>query len=397
MSASFLLLGGVETATAPSAPTTPGHVRVVSRRFQTEAGWWAWRGIADFAAVGDVLKGQADAVARRFDVYQRAKRTIVRTMAMLGEQVWVNAGLAFSPRTPGYWEALEAVYQLAAARGMNLELCLFADAQVVVPDAQERARWMQSFADFLIPRPSIVPQLANEPFKNGWSNATDPALLGLAEILAGRLGHRDFSIGDPAGEQGEGGGVVADALIVLAGGSAITVVHPDRSQRGDQIRWRRWIDHMEGFTDVASRYQAALVMDEPMGAGPSYLEGRRDNDPDAFVAAQMTALCCGFGFTYHWIVEEWASAEQLPGLLAMAPWIDRVPVSSDWSYRNDSWPGSPTHGYKVLGKDGKVRSMTNGAQFWTVAEGELDFGSINWIRHPTDLVYDGVRCKVWRG
>jgi len=379
----------------PPPPAGPvSDIRIENRRFKSDNQWWAWRGVSDFNTTAYVLQSNYAAMDARFDVYQRAKRTIVRTMAMLN---W--NGYAFSPRSVGYWSALDTVYHAAIDRGMNLELCLFADAQQIVPDVELRKAWLQQFADFIIGRPGIVPQLANEPFKNGWTGATDPALLELADLLAERLGHRHFSIGDPQdGDDPDASAETTAALVELSHHSLCTVMHPSRAE-GDSSRWRRWVDHLEGFTDVIHQQApgTALSLDEPMGAALTYQSGRRDNDPDAHIAAEMVAKCCGFGYTYHYLCEEVPDAAQLPGLLAMAPFIDQVPVDPGWSYRNDSWDGSPTHGYRVTGKDGKVRSMVNGSSFWTVAYGELDFGSINWVRPPQETVYDGARCKIYRG
>lgn len=377
----------------PLPPAPPvSDIRIESRRFRSGNAWWPWRGISDFNTTSYVLQNRLDAVRQRFDVYQRAKRTIVRTMGMLSWSGW-----AFDPRSPGYWNALDTVWHEATTRGMNLELCCFADAQIIVPDANERKTWVDQFGDFIIQHPGTVPQLANEPFKNGWSGATDPALLELADRLATRLGHRHFSIGDPQdGDNPDASAETTNALVTLSNKSMLTVMHPSRAESD---HWRRWVDHLEGFTDVVHQQAdgTALCLDEPMGAALTYQSGKRDNDPDAHVAAQMVALCCGFGYTYHWICEEVADAAQLPGLLAMAGFLDQVPADPGWSYRNDSWDGSPTRGYHVNGKDGKIRSMVNGSAFWTVAYGELDFASINWTRPPQEIVYDGPRCKVYRG
>jgi hypothetical protein len=370
------------------------NVIIESRRFKNADGWWPWRGVSDFNTTSYVLQGRVSDVARRFDVYMAAKRNVVRTMGMLSWNDW-----AFSPRDLDYWEALDQVHRMAVERGMNLELCCFADAQVVVPDASERKHMLGDFCDFILEHPGTIPQLANEPFKNGWSSAIDPALLELADQMAAHLGHKHFSVGDPQdGDDPDASADTTAALIALSQTSNLTVMHPSRME-GDSSRWRRWVDHLEGFTDVLPQQSAGttLCLDEPMGAALTYQPGRRDNDPDAHVAAQMVALCCGFGYTYHWLCEEVSDAAQLPGLLAMAAFIDQVPADITWSYRNDSWAGSPTHGYNVLGKDGKVRSMVNGSNFWTVAYGELDFNSINWVKQPQETVYNGQRCKIYRG
>ena len=372
-----------------------GRVRMVQGRFQNDAGWWPWRVVSDLSGPAYLLTGRESQLAQRLDVYAQGGRTGVRMCGMIG--TWRPQD-RYSPRTPGYWDALAQVYDLCAARGLYLELCLFADAQVLVPDNGERAQWLDRFADFIASRPGVIPQVANEPFKNGWSSATDPQLTDLAERLAARLGHRDFSLGDPEdGDDVDASAETTAALVQLSQRSNLVVLHSSRMSAPD--RWRRWVDHLGGVTTVFPQLRSgvAFSQDEPMGAGAQMQDGRRDNDPDAFVAAHLTSLCCAQGFTYHWIVDESLTVDQLPGFAVVAPWIDRVPVSPDWRYCNDSWPGSPTAGVKVVGKPGKIRNLVNGSHFWTVAYGELDFDSIVWRMTPTELVYDGQRCKVWCG
>jgi len=375
-----------------------GRMIVDSRRFRDDNGWFPWRGISDFAVVALLLQGREAEVVARFDVYAAAQRTVVRIMGMLGHSSWQALGLAFSPDSPQYWDALDRVVTLANSRGLRVELCCFADAQVVVPDANRRREWMRRFAAFIRERPGVIPQVANEPFKNGWSEADDPALLELAEILAGELGHRDFSIGDPMdGDDADASAETTAKLVTLATRANISVLHSSRKEDAD--RYRRWVDHLEGITDVLAKLRAgvAFVHDEPMGAGPVRAHGTRDIDPDAFVAAQMTAACCGLGYTYHWRPEEGVAVEQLPGLLSSAFLAD-VPCSPDWRYLNDSWAGSPTRGVRTIGKPGKIRSLVNGNRAWTLAYGELDYDSIVWLPEfsARELVYNGACAKVWK-
>src|SRR3954468_2237976 len=90
-------------------------------------------------------------------------------------------------------------------------------------------------------------------------------------------------------------------LVTLATRANISVLHSSRKEDAD--RYRRWVDHLEGITDVLAKLRAGVaaklrpgvgfVHGEPMGAGPVRAHGTRDIDPDAFVAAQMTAACCG--------------------------------------------------------------------------------------------------------
>lgn len=395
MSLKFPAATPYEGATARGA--IAGRVRVVGRRFQNDAGWFSWRGVSDLAALGYILSGREGDVWRRFDAYARGRRTIVRVLGMLGSAPWQAAGLAFSPRTPGYADARARLVVEATRRGLSVEFCLFADAQIVVPDRQERRAWLEEFGRFCQVQPGIVAQLANEAFQNGWSEADDPELLALADVFAGIVGHRDFSISDPLdGDNPDASAETTARIEATARHANIVVLHPDRSF-GTDARWRRWIDHLEGMTDVVGQLgpNVAYVIDEPIGAAPALIPGRRDSDRDAFIAAQFVAACCGFGFTYHKIDSE-IDVEQLPGFYETAALLAQLPASPDWRYLNDSWPGAPTAGIRWAGKEGKLRHLVAGDRAWTVAYGEADFDSIVWRPGWTPtLHYAGARVRVW--
>jgi len=389
----WLLLAGGASAPSPRPPIA-GRIRAVQRHFQNDAGWFPWSSVSDLPGLGYVLNGGREAqFVDRLNGYAASGRSMVRICGMLAWDPPDN----FSPRSEGYWDALDHVYELTTARGLYLELCCFADAQIIVPDAAERQDMLDDFGFWMRDRPGVVPQVANEPFKNGWEEADDPALLALGDQLAGILGHQDFSIGDPVdGEDVDASAETNARLVTLSQHSKIVVMHPDRGSHGDPSRWRRWIDHLEGFTDVLGSLtpDTALVFDEPMGAGPEYIDGRRDNDPDAFIGAQMVARCIGCGYTYHWMQGEGLDAHDLPGIAGelLAP----VPVSPDWSYRNDSWDGSPTEGITWTGATGKMRHLVRGNQAWSVAYGEGDWNSVKWRAGWTPrVVYQGPRACVW--
>jgi len=371
-----------------------GRVRVVQRHFQNDLGWFGWRCVSDLPGVGYVLNGGREAqLVDRLDAYAAANRTAVRMCGMLD---WSPPD-AFSPRTPGYWDALSHVYDLCVDRGLYLELCCFADAQRIVPDAGERQQWLSQFGNWMKDRPGVIPQVANEPAFNGWSEADDPALLALGDQLGQILGHLDFSIGDPVdGDNVDASAETNARLITLSQHSKIVVMHPDRGSHGDPSRWRRWVDHLEGFYDVMPDLSpdTALVIDEPMGAGPEYQDGRRDNDPDAFIGAQMVSLCVGFGYTYHWMQGEGLDAHNLPGIAGDL--LPHVPVDPAWSYKNDSWQGAPTEGITWTGPTGKMRNLVAGNSAWTVAYGQGDWNSVKWRAGWTPtVVYSGPHACVW--
>jgi len=376
-----------------------GRIRADQRRLRNDAGWWAYDCVSDFGAVGHILRGRVAPMRQRYARYADCGRTVVRNLGMLGDESWVHRDLAFSPRDPGYWDAAHEAVLLANEFGMYSEFNIFADAQIVMSDAGERERTVDAFAAFCLAHPGVLPGLTNEPYKNGWSSVVDPALLALADRFALAVGHRDFSIGDVP-DSGNGPEMAA-ACETVAHHCNILAWHANRDQLGDTTRYRRWLDHLEGFTELptVSNQNAASIHQEPMGAFPTYIEGKRDNDPDAFVAAAFESRCIGYGFCNHWIPEEdgQMSVEQWPGMTPkIGALLAQVPVSPDWRYMNDGWPGSPTKGITWVGKTGKVRHLVRGNQAWSVAHGEADWNSVVWQPGWTPtVVYGGQRCHVW--
>lgn len=377
--------------------TIAGRLRMVQRRLQNDAGWFVARGVSSFGEIGHVLHGRESDVVRRLERYAKCGRTVVRVLGMLGDPSWAARDLLFSPRDAGYWEAAERVVSLANGLGMYVKFALFADAQFVMPDHQERKRTVESFADFCVRHPGVLPSQANEPYKNGWSTSVDPELLELADLFAMLVGHRDFSIGDA----GDGVGL-ADRFETQSRHCNLLDIHPDRAQPAGDKRYRRWIDHLEGFSELppVSNRDALIDEEEPIGAHPVYDPGRRENDPDAMVAGMVAALCSCYPFTYHWIPEEAGQfdVDDLPGLSSeVGAMLGQIPQDPSWVYMNDGWAGSPTSGIVWSGLEGKVRHLVQGHKSFSLAYGEADFdNAVRWNSGwEPRVIWAGQRVRVW--
>lgn len=383
-------LGGGSDAVA-------GRLRFVQRRIMNDAGWFVSRGISSFGEIGHVLRGRESQTERRFERYAACGRSVVRILGMLGDPSWVARDLAFSPRDTGYWEATARVVDLANSLGMYVKFALFADAQIVMPNHSEREAAVRAFAEFCAARPGILPSLSNEPYKNGWSSAVDPALLSLADLFSRLVGHRDFSIGD-AGDSA----LLADRFEEQSHHCNCLDVHPDRVQPANDKRYRRWIDHLEGFSELPSVSNRDAIIDEeePIGVHPRFDPGRRESDPDAMVAGMVAALCVCYPFTYHWIPEEAGQfdVESLPGLTPeVGAMLAQIPQDPSWVYKNDGWPGSPTSGIVWSGAEGKVRHLVQGRKAFSVAYGEADFDhAVRWnAGWSPRVIWSGARVRVW--
>jgi hypothetical protein len=366
--------GGDPDPLPPPPPPTLLPISVSQSRLQTDAGWMSWRGISEFSAVHLCRTGQEAELVRRLDRAAAAGRNGIRVLMMKAPQTnSTPAWNAFdlSPSMAGYWEASDRVVDLAAARGLYVEACLFADAQLVMPDPNQRRAVCAAFSTWCRQHPTVLPQLANEPFKNGWTSATDPALLELARTFASNY-VGPFSIGDPndvVTDAATGAPLRAD-LDTLAQKSQVLVLHGERKPQ--DTRWAAWVDHLKGFDEVyANPLKRYRIHDEPMGAASYFESGKRDNRPDAHLAAALVCAVMGIGFTLHYISEQ---DDQVDAIIQACAAQVLVPVSPDYRFKNAGTSGACVVSF--TGYD-KIRTCDNGRDAWAVGYGEVP-RSVMW-------------------
>lgn len=382
----------------PSPATIAGRVRSVGGRFVNDAGPFQWRGISEFDFVHLVRTGnEAELVRRLTRGTSVGQRNVFRVFARAVNLFDLNHAQA------GYWEALDRTIALVNGAGAYVELCYLPDAQSL--DSGTRRMLVQQYGSRYRDNPGVIAQIANEPWQNGWSSAVDPALLDLGDLLASVLGHRDFSIGDPAdGDDQDASAETAKEAVTLGRHSNIIVIHSSRKGGAapESERYRRYIDHGESFYDVMSQVRqvnanASCVNDEPMGVagirwvplagGKTY---EREFEPEAVLADELTTLTIGCGHTLHYIS---AQNDSLPGLDLLGRISPRLPADASWSYRNDSWSGSATRGFTGFGK---CRTYTNGSEAYVTCNG-TNKGGVNWANGfaPNETLFDGSHVSVW--
>ena len=383
----------------PERPPLAGRLRVEHGRFRNDRGWLTWHGISEFSFIHLMRTGREDELIRRRD----------RAVAVGGRNVFrifMRAVNLFDlhHRQPGYWEAVDRVLSLNSEVGAYTELVVYCDAKDM-PHAERRAYLDEALSRFAA-RPEVVWQLSNEPWQNGFSGTDDPQLLELAELLAARLGHRDFSIGDPRdGDDPDASKETIEAAKRLARRCNIIPLHSSRmgGANPQPTRLRRHVDHLEGFYDVLAACRSvnpniAGVHDEPMGYAsrqhvplPNGRTYEREYDPEVALMAAATAQFAGTGYTYHYVSEQ---DDGTPGLDLIGQVLVGIPADPSWSYRNDSWDGSATRGFTWQG--GKVRTWTNGHEAYVLGYG-LVKGEITWANSFTPdgpPRYDGVRVQL---
>jgi hypothetical protein len=177
--------------------------------------------------------------------------------------------------------------------------------------------------------------------------------------------------------------------------------------RGDYITWHSPRDNkFEGWGHVLAVAQGAellqkwkkpLVSDEPIGAGPRYEPGRRDNAPARFRAAALLTRLAGLGATFHY----------QGGLQATIPEGRELECFNAW---NEAWTLLPQDielqgGFSVAGgKDSAVQDFdrkaalgvferVSGNRGWVLAVGPGDPAlqlSPGWKASETQT-FEGVR------
>jgi hypothetical protein len=265
---------------APQAPqprqeapavATAFPIRTDGRQFVDAAGRaFEWRGITAFRLAEMIASRREKDAAAYLDWAKSQGLNVVRVLLMAQHlfELTPEAGRA----------ALPKLLDLAKERGIAVEVVALADTRDVKIDYEAHVREVGRMA---MEKGNAFIELANEP---GHPTQDDrvhqPGFLQeLANLLPAEL---VVALGSY--EYGDG----------FAGGDYATTHVP----RGDE----GW-DHV---FEVATRAKRAtelekpVVSDEPIGAGPEYQPGRRDDDPERFGAAAALTCLAGLHATFHY-------------------------------------------------------------------------------------------------
>jgi hypothetical protein len=248
-------------------------LRIEGTRFVTSAGTtFEWRGITAFRLVDYVADGESGKAEAFLDWAAQQRLTVVRVLTMMG-------GL-FDLKPADGRRALPHLLEMAAARGIFVEVVALAGTADIPVDLDGH---IDAVGRILAEHPNGLLEIANEPVHPSQSaEVQEPAVLA---ALATRV-PRDVPISLGSIERGDGFGA----------GSYITWHSPRESGRGG---WGHVLALAEGAALVA-RWQKPVVSDEPIGAGPEFQPGRRDNDPARFRAAALLTRLTGLGATFHY-------------------------------------------------------------------------------------------------
>jgi hypothetical protein len=155
--------------------------------------------------------------------------------------------------------------------------------------------------------PNAVLEIANEPVHP--SQAPEVHRPEVLAALAARL-PREIPVSLGSIERGDGFGE----------GDYLTWHSPRESGRAG---WGHVLALAEG-ADILARWKKPVVSDEPIGAGPVFQPGRRDDAPARFRAAALLTRLAGLGATFHYEA----------GLQALVPEGRELECFNAW---NEAW------------------------------------------------------------
>jgi hypothetical protein len=231
-----------------------------------------WRGITAFRLLDHVADGHYSRVNEYLAWAARQKLTVVRVLAMAGAFMNLNPeeGRAALPR----------LLEFAARHGIYVEVVALAGTRDIPVDL---ATQVSAIGRIVSEHPNGLLEVANEPVHP--SQAPDVHKAEVLARLASQVPKRvPVSLGSV--ERGDG----------FANGSYITWHVPRDDRFGG---WGHVLAIAEGDRFL-QRWRKPVISDEPIGAGPKYELGRRDDVPARFRAAALLTRLVGLGATFHY-------------------------------------------------------------------------------------------------
>ena len=261
------------TAASPvTAPRSASHLTIEGTRFFSSGDPFDWRGITAFRLAELVAHGrEGDAVAY-LDWAASNRLTVVRVLLMAQHlfQLSPDQGLQAAPR----------LLELAAARGLHVELVALADTATLAVDLE---RHVGSVGAIARAHANAIVEVANEPWHPTQDRRLhDPAYVqSLAKLVPEVV---PVALGSAEADPGYAGGDYA-------------TWHSPRGSGAEG--WQHVLQLAEGAA-LIERWQKPVVSDEPMGAAAAAIPGRRDDSPARFAAAGALTRLAGLGATFHY-------------------------------------------------------------------------------------------------
>ena len=232
---------------------------------------WQWRGFSDFLLFYRYLNNVdiEPYIVERIGV----GANVLRVLSMVG---WDECDPRFYPSLySDYYTRLGNFLNYLAQFEIRAELTIFADAQIVMPNSDDRKNHLRRCVEIAQDTWNVMIEVANEPFKN--LPGGDQEAIDLAKMVQGRgvlIASGEYSSWPPAPTADYG------------------TTHCDRSDD-----WPRKCKDLKDRCDESGN--TPWIGDEPMGCADVAQSGRRDNNPDNFAWYAAGSQMFGPGSTFH--------------------------------------------------------------------------------------------------
>lgn len=253
----------------------PGRVQADGTLFaHADGSRFHWRGITAFRLVEQVAHGREGEAAAYLDWARDNGITVVRVLTMARHlfELTPADGLAALPR----------LLTLAAERGVHVEVVALADTAEYDVDLDAHVSAVGKIA---AAHPNAFLEIANEPF-HGTQDAAlhDRATLDrLAALVPGEVVLAQGSAR-----------TVEESLAIAVAGDYVTVHTPRGGDPWDHVR------ELAAGASLVAHHGRPVVSDEPIGAAPAAIPGRRDDSPERFRAAALLTRMTGMHATFHY-------------------------------------------------------------------------------------------------
>lgn len=291
----------------------------------------------------------------------------IRILGMVGAPSWEDRTI--DPKASDYWSIVAQLFDRLKRHGLRAEVTVFADAQVMMPDAGQRRGFARSWGQFVEAHRDRVMfvECANEHFQNGFADIKE--LRGIAILIALETS-APVALSSPDGH-----------FEAAYKGSAATLatIHYDRDVSKADGPWRP-VRQPWGWPDeYGDGLPRAVVNNEPIGPDSSVAA---DADPMRIAMAYAATFVAGnAAYVFHCGagIRGGGAADLAKGRRAnlfdydpaiyagLSTMRKLLPAGlANWQRHNSQWDSSPIAGFNKGVDDGRLMrfyAATFGPQF----------------------------------
>ena len=331
-----------------------GRLRADGRRLvYPDGARFHWRGLSAFRLLQFIAIDRPD-VSEAYCAWARAHGvSILRVFAMCRNLFTLTpaAGMV----------ALPALLRMAERHGLYLEVVALVDTATQDGDLELALNIIAAICD---QHDNANLLGANEPRHR----TQDPRVVEWIKSLRPGTTGAPYAYGAAHGSD--------DESREFTGGDFVTV-HFDRQDGDGGWRHVRHVREGEGLSADVGKF---VVDDEPIGAGETFISGKRESDPAKWYAKGVLARIFSLGATFHYeggLLAVIPSGNQLACFTAWMAGLRAIPDDFAGAFKNAGWADSPVHGFDTSAAV-RVYSAVAGTFGWTCSVGVTRDPMIRW-------------------